>query len=292
MWQDLPPLIFFILPRTIKLWMAHTQWHIDKTWPFFVRHSSPTIGRFNKDSTPDVLLQINKGVWWLGSYNSSKTIILDGTNGKTLWTMMSSGTAFNSPLTVLRHPESPQGDIFLFWKNGRENDLQLRGKRRQKVEVKVSHLFGEGEEKYSAGHVSHRRKRYSELDVQTGSASGQCMNETRAQRTAMLAMLRARMASLAGEKGEHGVKIGKDRANNRCVAIGTAHQLKVLLFDNQHSCQLVRVVDFLPTKPGRWELWCDCHFFISWPEISELYPQELIAYCKTTSSWTGQSYEN
>ncbi|GFO47677.1 protein fam234b [Plakobranchus ocellatus] len=59
---------------------------------------SPTPGYFNSDVFLDFMIHLNFGVW--DNYNGSKTIILNGADGSTLWSVEGSGYIHSSDLSL------------------------------------------------------------------------------------------------------------------------------------------------------------------------------------------------
>ena len=77
---------------------------------------------YNDDSTIDLLVRVNVGHWM--AYNSSYMAVLDGRNGRELWTLDSVSTGMMSGLS-LAAAGSPGHDGMMFITIGREAPIDL-----------------------------------------------------------------------------------------------------------------------------------------------------------------------
>lgn len=73
-------------------------------------HSVPAPLFYNDDDTPDLFLRVNIGEW--DDYNYSYVVIVDGTDGKALWTMNSSYATMQSAVTLMSVNHSQDAVIF------------------------------------------------------------------------------------------------------------------------------------------------------------------------------------
>lgn len=67
---------------------------------------------YNEDSTPDLLVRINHGVWH-DHYNYSTVAILDGRNGDELWHIHSVKTGMMSSLSLASDHLGADGAVFI-----------------------------------------------------------------------------------------------------------------------------------------------------------------------------------
>ena len=74
-------------------------------------HSLPAPLFFNEDSTPDLLVRVNKGEW--DKYDYSYMAVLDGRDGKELWTLNSSRTGMMSGLSIASDTHGWDAAVFL-----------------------------------------------------------------------------------------------------------------------------------------------------------------------------------
>ena len=74
-------------------------------------HSLPAPLFFNEDSTPDLLVRVNKGKW--DKYDYSYMAVLDGRDGKELWTLNSSRTGMMSGLSIASDTHGWDAAVFL-----------------------------------------------------------------------------------------------------------------------------------------------------------------------------------
>ena len=66
---------------------------------------------FNGDDTPDLLIRVNKGAWML--YDYSYIAVIDGRDGRELWTFNSSQAVMASSLTVASSVRGSDGMLFI-----------------------------------------------------------------------------------------------------------------------------------------------------------------------------------
>ena len=66
---------------------------------------------YNEDSTPDLLVRVNRGVW--NTYNYSYIAILDGQTGDTLWRLYSTQTGMMSVLSLAANQAGADGAVFI-----------------------------------------------------------------------------------------------------------------------------------------------------------------------------------
>ena len=74
-------------------------------------HSLPAPLFFNEDNTPDFLVRVNKGQW--ENYDYSYMAVLDGRDGRELWTLNSSRTGMMSGLSIASNTHGWDATVFL-----------------------------------------------------------------------------------------------------------------------------------------------------------------------------------
>ena len=81
--------------------------------PLFYPHpySLPAPLFFNEDDTPDLLVRVNKGQW--EDYDYSYMAVLDGRDGRELWTLNSSRTGMMSGLSIASDTHGWDATVFL-----------------------------------------------------------------------------------------------------------------------------------------------------------------------------------
>eukprot|EP00117_Sycon_ciliatum_P039036 scpid29682/ scgid6153/ len=232
-----------------------------RTSPGYEFYSSPTIGRFNNDSTPDVLVQMNQGQWFTMSYNHSVMLMLDGRTGEVLWQMRTVIAGTRSPLVLRRGADDPRGDVFLFWIAGRRvwkgtkiiaddcaacpNDGSKKRKRRnagvaadrgRRGAVDTSAGMGQ----FVAEHEEHRRdKRHAgHQDESYVPPDGvTCTAEQRREGQRIRNISFATVATTAKERG-----VGYRQAG--CDVDESVYDFETFVVDHDHRCSPIRLDDF------------------------------------------------
>ena len=92
------------LSLSLSLSLSHTHTHTHT-------HSIPAPFFYTEDDTPDLMVRVNVGIW--GMYNFSYVAILNGSDGRSLWTLNSTLTGMMSGVSLVSDQHGHDGALFI-----------------------------------------------------------------------------------------------------------------------------------------------------------------------------------